>query len=101
MKGILKWIAIAGFVSIAPIVTAQDANDFGSGKDSILCVQNMSVYQHRYRNEEHAPASILQKHLMRGENYFLLVTRASKKYVLASWGKTCYIISSQRKRCGE
>jgi len=53
MKRIAFWLAVVGFISVYSQVTAQSESlNYGSGKDSIACVENLAIYQHRYKNEE-------------------------------------------------
>lgn len=53
MKRITFWLAVVGLISLYSNASAQNESlNFGSGKDSVVCVENLAVYQHRYRNEE-------------------------------------------------
>ncbi|HPM12202.1 MAG TPA: hypothetical protein PK734_01795 [Bacteroidales bacterium] len=53
MKRIAFWWAVVGLLSVYSTTYGQgESLNFGSGKDSIICVENLAVYQHRYKNEE-------------------------------------------------
>lgn len=52
MKRIRIGIGVLGMLGILSNTYAQSETKYGSGKDSITCVENLAVYQHRYRNED-------------------------------------------------
>ncbi|MCK9561475.1 MAG: hypothetical protein M0R02_02010 [Bacteroidales bacterium] len=53
MKLTNKILLYIGIATLPLHIFAQsETYDYGSGEDSIRCLQNLSVYQNRYRNEE-------------------------------------------------
>lgn len=53
MKRLAVWIAIVGCMSVYSTSYGQgELLNFGTGKDTMICKENLTIYQLRYRNEE-------------------------------------------------
>lgn len=50
MKRIVKFFTTTALIAMGMSATAQNENDFGA--DSVVCKENLAIYQLRYKNEE-------------------------------------------------
>ena len=50
MKRIVRFFTTTALIAIGMSATAQNENDYG--EDSVVCKENLAIYQLRYKNEE-------------------------------------------------